>query len=286
MARVALAHAVFRRAVRHARALIGLNMRPARPIPLDLEATEYAYVERPNSVLVELVESQVLRGRVRPRLLDVGCGAGANARELKSRHPELFIAGIEPNLHAAELAREAADEVFVGLADAWLTRTDSAAFDGVILSDVLEHTPDPVRFLRQLTEAPCLRDARFVISVPNYAVWYNRLRTLAGRFDYAWSGLYDRTHLRFFTRRSLRALLEYSGLSSVEERCTPSLVQSAAPLLRKLFEKDVAAGDHLSLSESSAFRSYRRFVEPAEAAVCGVWPELLGFQIVCVAERG
>ena len=35
----------------------------------------------------------------------------------------------------------------------------------------------------------------FVISVPNYAVWYNRIRTLAGSFDYTWSGLYDRTHL-------------------------------------------------------------------------------------------
>ena len=63
-------------------------------------------------------------------------------------------------------------------------------------------------------------------------------------------------------------------------------MQSAAPLLRKLFEKDVAAGDHLSLTESPAFRAYRRFVEPAEAALCGVWPELLGFQLVCVAERG
>ena len=183
------------------------------------------------------------------------------------------------------MARESADEVFVGLADAWLARGESQAFDGVIMSDVLEHTPDPVGFLRELAGAPCLAGARFVVSVPNYAVWYNRLRTLAGRFDYAWSGLYDRTHLRFFTRRSLGGLLEYCGLRSVEERCTPSLVQSAAPLLRKLFEKDVAAGDHLSLTESPAFRAYRRFVEPAEAAVCGVWPELLGFQIVCVAER-
>lgn len=260
-------------------------MRPGRPIPLDLEATEYSYVERPNSVLLELVERHLIAGHAHPRILDVGCGAGANARELKARHPDVFIAGIEPNARAATLAQAAADEVFVGLADAWLARGIEQSFDGVILSDVVEHTPDPVGFLRQLAEAPSLAGARFVISVPNYAVWYNRLRTLAGRFDYAWSGLYDRTHLRFFTRRSIAGLLDYCGLRVVEERCTPSLVQSAAPLLRKVFEKDVAAGDHLSLTESPAFRAYRRFVEPAEAALCGLWPELLGFQIVCVAER-
>jgi SAM-dependent methyltransferase len=256
-----------------------------RPIPLDLEATAYSYVERPNSVLVELVERQVIVHRSRPRILDIGCGAGANAREIKARHAGVFIQGIEPNAHAAELARAAADEVFVGLADAWLAQGPHEPFDAVVLSDVVEHIPDPVAFLRSLSEAPCLAHARFVISVPNYAVWYNRLGTLAGRFEYAWSGLYDRTHLRFFTRRSLEDLLEYCDLCVVDRRCTPSIVQSAAPVLRRLFEKDVAAGDHLSLSESAAFRIYRRFVEPAESAVCSAWPELLGFQIVFVAER-
>ena len=256
-----------------------------RPIPLDLDATAYSYVERPNSVLVGLVERQVIAHRSRPRLLDIGCGAGANAREIKARHDGVFIQGIEPNPHAAALARQACDDVFVGLCDAWLAEAAAEPFDGVVLSDVVEHIPDPVAFLRSLAAAPCLAHARFVISVPNYAVWYNRLRTLAGRFDYAWSGLYDRTHLRFFTQRSLEGLLEYTGLRVIEERCTPSLVQSAAPALRKLFEKDVAAGDHLSLGESSAFKLYRRFVEPAETTVCNAWPGLFGFQIVCVAER-
>ena len=121
--------------------------------------------------------------------------------------------------------------------------------------------------------------------MPNYAVWYNRLRTLAGRFEYAWSGLYDRTHLRFFTRGSIQSLLGYCGFDVLVDRCTPSIVQSAAPVLRKLFERDVAAGDHLSLTESKAFRAYRRFVEPVEARACQAWPELMGFQIVCVAER-
>jgi len=259
-------------------------MKRERPIPLDLAATEYSYVERPNSALLALVEHWVLDGHPSPRVLDVGCGAGANARVLRELCPSLHLVGIEPNARAAALAREACDEVFEGLAQDWLATHEAERFDGVILSDVLEHVSDPVAFLRALAAAPALEHARFVISVPNYAVWYNRIRTLAGRFDYSWSGLYDRTHLRFYTRRSLRDLLQYCGFRVRVDRPTPSLVQSAAPLLRKLFERDVAAGDHLSLGESKAFRFYRRFVEPVESGVCRAWPELLGFQIVCVAE--
>jgi trans-aconitate methyltransferase len=259
-------------------------VRTDQPIPLDLAATEYSYVERPNSVLLALVERHVVRRSSAPRILDIGCGAGANARALRELCPGAFIMGIEPNAHAADLAREACDEVFTGSAQSWLASAPPTPFDGLVLSDVLEHISDPVGFLGALARAPQLARARFVVSVPNYAVWYNRIRTLAGRFEYAWSGLYDRTHLRFFTRRSLVGLLEYCGLEVIERACTPSLVQSTAPVLRKMFERDVAAGDHLSLGESSAFRAYRRWIEPMETRLCGLWPELLGFQIVCVAE--
>jgi SAM-dependent methyltransferase len=260
-------------------------MAPSRPIPLDLRATEYSYVERPNSVLVDVVRRLVIGDKTTPRILDIGCGAGANARALKEISPHAVIVGVEPNARAAELALEVCDRVLVGTADDWLVQGQERPFDGVILSDVLEHTPDPVDFLERLAAAPALQRACFVISVPNYAVWYNRVRTLVGRFEYSWSGLFDRTHLRFFTRRSLRELLGYCGFDLIEERVTPSLVQSAAPLLRKRFEKDVAAGAHLTLAESRAFRFYRRFVEPVETGVCRAWPGLLGFQLVCAAEK-
>ena len=257
----------------------------ARPIPLDLERTTYSYVERPNSVLLGLLEDRVLAGRLDARILDVGCGAGANARALRMRHPSVRIPGIEPNPRAAQLAREGGVTVFEGMFSDWLATRPDERFDAVVLSDVLEHIPDPVKFLRELLAFEGTRDATFVISVPNYAVWYNRVATALGYFEYGWSGLRDRTHVRFFTRSSLQKLLRYLGLEPVSVRCTPSLVQSAAPVLRKLFDRDVAEGDHLSLSESPAFRVYDALVEPAEIALCRLWPELLGFQIVVAARR-
>jgi len=253
--------------------------------PLDLDRTSYSYIERPNSVILSLLEKYVFQKTPSARVLDVGCGAGANARAIRATHAGAHILGIEPNSRAAELASEACDDVFNGLFDDWLRTKPTAAFDAVVLSDVVEHIPDPVKFLRSLVGYDGLKDASFVVSVPNYAVWYNRALTLAGRFRYGWSGLYDRTHLRFYTRKSIRELLTYVDLHVVEDQCTPSLVQSMAPALRMLFDKDVAEGNHLSLPESRLYRAYASVVEPIESRVCEAWPELLGFQIVSVATK-
>jgi hypothetical protein len=89
--------------------------------------------------------------------------------------------------------------------------------------------------------------------------------------------------LRFFTRRSLRELLERAGRSVVDERSTPALVQPALPLFRTRFESGIAAGEHPPLAESRAVRAYERWVEPVESRVCALWPELLGAQIVCLS---
>lgn len=252
--------------------------------PLDLEGTGYSYVERPNVVLVGLVE-EVLRRNENARILDIGCGAGANPRALKAKWPHVAIQGVEPNARAAEQARQAGIDVFHGMLHEWLATKPTGKWDVVVMSDVLEHIPDPVKFLREPVAVEGVRDATFVISVPNYAVWYNRILTAMGSFEYRWSGLYDRTHLRFFTRKSLEKLLGYMGLRAQTVRCTPSIVQSAAPILRRFFDQDVASGDHLSLGESKAFKLYSAAVEPLETAVCRVWPELLGFQIVVSAKR-
>ena len=264
-------------------------MTAGRPFSLDLDATPYSYVERANNVLVSLVDKYLDKAPSPAAILDVGCGCGGNARAMRTGHPEVKLVGIEPNARAAELASEVCDDVYRGEVDGWLQKGvdqggSARKFDIVVLADVLEHIAHPVAFLRSLVASPQLKDAYWVISVPNYAVWYNRLSTLFGRFEYTWSGLRDRTHLRFYTRRSVQRLLRECGFAILEDRCSPSIVQSAAPVLRRLFDKDVSEGNHLALGESSAYRVYEKAIEPFETAACQIWPELLGFQIVTVAK--
>jgi SAM-dependent methyltransferase len=252
--------------------------------PLDLAQTAYSYVERPNPAIVGLLSRHVLATNGAANVLDVGCGCGANARALRERSPGVRVFGVEPNARAVELARGACHEVFQGTLEEWArSAAATTSFDALMLSDVLEHIADPIGFVRALAAMPALKNAVWIVSVPNYAVWYNRVLTLLGRQSYGWSGLWDRTHLRFYTRLSIRRLLEYCGLGIVDSTCSPSLVQSAAPLLRKAFDRDVEQGNHLALTETGAYRLYRTVVEPIESRVCALWPELLGFQVVLAA---
>jgi len=84
---------------------------------------------------------------------------------------------------------------------------------------VLEHLRNPDQILRQSHEV-LKRDGWLIVSLPNIANIYVRLMLLFGRFDYAERGLLDRTHVRFFTRKTARQLLESNGYSILEEKET------------------------------------------------------------------
>src|SRR6516162_7948711 len=91
----------------------------AKAYPLDLASTTYSYVERSNPAIQALFVKHVLSLRSDARVLDIGCGCGANARALKEQSRDARVVGVEPSERAAELARRTCDEVFQGTFDDW-----------------------------------------------------------------------------------------------------------------------------------------------------------------------
>jgi hypothetical protein len=113
------------------------------------------------------------------------------------------------------LAREALDRLFEVDADD-LPRLRSAVeecgeLDYVVSTDVLEHLAYPLPVLRTLVGSARGRP-EFIVSLPNIAHWWQRLRLLFGRFGYGSSGILDETHLHLFTRKTGIDLLERAGL--------------------------------------------------------------------------
>jgi 2-polyprenyl-3-methyl-5-hydroxy-6-metoxy-1,4-benzoquinol methylase len=145
------------------------------------------------------------------RVLDVGCGAGEVGRSLRAAGAATLV-GVELNADAAAAARAHFDEVHVGDVEALVH--DGALggpFDTFVLYDVLEHLVDPAALL--VTLGPLAAEgARVHVSVPN-ARHFSLMRDLVvrGTFGYTDWGHRDRTHLRWFTRRDLEALLRTSG---------------------------------------------------------------------------
>jgi hypothetical protein len=67
---------------------------------------------------------------------------------------------------------------------------------------------------------------RIVISIPNLANFGVRLNLLRGQFRYQDFGIYDRTHLRFFTRATAEELVESAGLQVVQRGYTSNLTET------------------------------------------------------------
>jgi 2-polyprenyl-3-methyl-5-hydroxy-6-metoxy-1,4-benzoquinol methylase len=152
------------------------------------------------------------------RLLDVGAGEGILSRPITGQGWR--VTAIEADREAAQAGAPHCERMIVASADGPLPDL-GGPFEAVVCADVLEHLADPLAALRRLVPhlAP---GGAVIVSIPNVAHVWIRLGLLAGRFDYADRGILDRTHLRFFTRRAVLALLADAGLAV--ERCTATPV--------------------------------------------------------------
>jgi SAM-dependent methyltransferase len=129
------------------------------------------------------------------------------------------VVGIEIDPEAASIAETWAERVVVGdieQDDVWSYVKDES-FDVVLLGDILEHLRDPLDALRQAVSK--LKPSGYVVtSLPNFTHGDVRLSLMLGRFEYADTGLLDRTHVRFFTADTIRQLHVDAGLCVVDTK--------------------------------------------------------------------
>ena len=136
-------------------------------------------------------------------VLDVGCGAGAFGSLLK-KALGAEVWGVEINETAAQSAGEKLDKVLTGDINRMMAVIPEAYFDCVVFNDVLEHLVDPYTILLSMKKK-LRRGGVIVCSLPNIR-YYRQLRELVvhKQWKYQDAGILDRTHLRFFTERSIK----------------------------------------------------------------------------------
>jgi len=146
--------------------------------------------------------------------LDIGCGAGVTGELLKKQYGAQFVIGLEMDADAAEAARRRLDQVITGSAEQEDLPFAAAQFDLIVMGDVLEHLIDPWRALARF--ATYLKPQGILLcSIPNVQHWRTPLQLFRGRWEYTAGGTLDRTHLRFFTRRSIKAMFRDAGLKII-----------------------------------------------------------------------
>ena len=142
------------------------------------------------------------------KVLDLGCSGGQLSERL--RQMGHHVTGVD--VTEIKGVTDRTDAFYKGDLNAGIPPEVGKGFDIVLAADVLEHLKRPAELVRQMKEA-LSPDGSIVVCVPNIGHWYPRFRAALGMFDYDQRGILDTTHLRFFTRRSIRKLIERNGFA-------------------------------------------------------------------------
>ncbi len=145
------------------------------------------------------------------RLLDIGCSTGRYATEVSRQRPEIELWGVEPDDESFSVAEPAFHRCLSGMFPDVENELPAKFFDVITFNDVLEHMIEPAHALT--AAANLLSEGGVVVaSIPNVRhrsvvwplVWH-------GSWQYEEVGILDKTHLRFFTKQSMRQMFTESG---------------------------------------------------------------------------
>jgi len=159
-------------------------------------------------------------------ILELGCGDGSTGALARAAGKAATYTGIELDAEAADIATSQLSTVIVGDIASLDLSSHHGCYDALIASEVIEHLIDPAAVLAKLI--PCLRPGALVLaSSPNVSHWRVIAALMCGRFEYADTGVMDRSHLRWFTPKSYAALFSDTGLHIVSTSpITPHAMRS------------------------------------------------------------
>jgi len=211
------------------------------------------YSNEGNKLVLEAIPKKPLT------ILDLGCGAGSNARVCVERGHT--VDGITLSELEASVSRSICRDVVVcdleqGLPDVVLSRR----YDFCICSHVLEHLRWPKELLIQVRSVLPASGPRMVVALPNIMYFKSRYALFRGRFDYVESGIMDASHFRWFTFQTGIQLLEEAGYSVLSAKAEGNFPLS---MVRRFLPSGMT--------------------RPLDASAVKWFPGLFGLQLVYVA---
>jgi 2-polyprenyl-3-methyl-5-hydroxy-6-metoxy-1,4-benzoquinol methylase len=141
------------------------------------------------------------------KVLEIGCADGSFRHNLK---PDCEYWGVEPMEKMAEVAAKKIDKVLIGTYQSVINKIPNDYFDLIICNDVIEHMSDHDAFLQSIM-AKLVIDGCIIGSVPNVRYIMNLYELIIRKdWKYRDAGILDKSHLRFFSKKSLmRTFVEH-----------------------------------------------------------------------------
>lgn len=247
--------------------------------------TCYEYMEEINEGILKQIPINKSKNII--KVLDIGCGSGALSEAIRNKG--YIVWGIELNKEAAQKADKRIDRVInEDLLNFDITKKiiGDVSFDYIVFSNVLEHLYDPfttiqnyMMFLKQ--------GGSLLISVPNVAVWINRIKLLFGKFDYSDTGLMDRTHIRFFTFKTAKLIVKKSGCLINKVDYTPFIIRTILPFIKKtMFSTNNKVQQNTrEIIDSRLYKLYLKLIYPIEYISGYLFKTVLAYEIIIVGKK-
>lgn len=194
-------------------------------------------------------------------VLDVGCGAGDNAKLLLAKGLEVTGITISPDELAA--AKPFLKKGYLyNLENGLPSEVANVQYDYIICSHVLEHICHPEKLLADLLS--CLeKDGRLIVALPNLFHYSSRWQLLRGNFNYQNAGIWDNTHVKWYTYETGKSLLEKHGFRVTLRRVTGNVPAYS------VFSKLLPAS----------------WLKKIYAGLVKLSPGLFGYQLIFIATR-
>ncbi len=150
-------------------------------------------------------------------VLDLGCGNGSFIALFQNRGWKLYGSDFSPT--GIDVARENFPAIEFFLADASAPGGDIVErvgkVDVIISTEVIEHLYDPRGFLRNIRSL-LKPGGTLVLTTPYHGYLKNLLLAITGKFDRHFTALWDHGHIKFWSKKTLRAILLEAGFEQIE----------------------------------------------------------------------
>ena len=182
-------------------------------------------------------------------VLDIGCATGGLAKQLFAQK-QCSVFGLEQNPKSVALCQKSQSFAEVSVFDLnKLTSSDfpsyKSKFDYIVCADVLEHLQNPPKTI-EILQNLLKKDGKFIISLPNVAHASIKTNLLLNDFSYTEIGILDKTHLHFYTYKSIAELLSQQNLKIEQARAItmpldgwqPNKFSQLLPEIRNFISQD------------------------------------------------
>jgi len=174
------------------------------------------------------------------RVLEFGCSGGMLGKRYKENNPNTVWHGVDIHKPAVEHAKTLIN-------NAWCLNANELKanktmlkekYDALVYGDVIEHLIAPEKSLPAHLKL-LKKGGQVVICIPNVQHWSVMKHVIGGNWAYSDQGILDRTHLRFFTRKSFTTFLQDLNLNIIKMQRisyenTPGFIKQEAKRVKML----------------------------------------------------